>query len=132
VANPSKPTNVNVQKLNDVLGNLLNLQDELAHPTSGSWGAVGQTIATDLKQGDNGMQENVATVAGQRYADNVTFITEAWGDIKTGVDTLVSMLQTTIAKHGGTDAGVAKTANATGTGTGGNATGSTTAPRGAN
>lgn len=112
---PTKPSHVKVSELKDVLANLQTLQEDLSRPRPGGWDSIGQTIEGDLKQGDKGLQENAATVAGNRYDDNVFYINNGWTEIKKGVDTLVTLLQTTINKHTGTDTAVADRAGQTNT-----------------
>lgn len=99
MANPSQPTNVNVGALKKVLANLQSIQQDIGEPPAGTFDEVGETIQPDLM----GMQGNAASVAGQRYSDSVKYVNYAWRDVTTGVATLVSMVEQTIAKHQGAD-----------------------------
>ena len=115
MANPSKPSSVHVDQLKSALSALQAIQDDVNNPPAGSFEQLGQTIETDLKQGDNGIQGNGPHVAGERYYDGVFYVTKAWGDVKTGIGTLITLLQTTIDKHTGNDHLVADSANQTNT-----------------
>jgi hypothetical protein len=72
------------------------------------------------KTGDTGLQENAAKEAGRRYHSSVKYVQQGWRDTTSGVDTLITLLQATIAKHTAADGQAAD--NATNTNT------STTAP----
>ena len=113
MGNPSKPSSVKVDELKTALETLKGIQDDMNNPPAGSFEQLGQTIETDLKQGDNGIQGNGPHVAGERYYDSVTYVNRGWGDVKTGVATLINLLQTTIDKHAGNDQAVAAGAHKT-------------------
>lgn len=115
MGNPSKPSSVKVDELKTALETLKGIQDDMNNPPAGSFEQVGQTIETDLKQGDNGIQGNGPHVAGERYYDSVTYVNRGWGDVKNGVATLINLLQATIDKHSGNDHAVADSAHNTNT-----------------
>jgi hypothetical protein len=115
MGNPSKPSSVKVDELKTALETLKGIQDDMNNPPAGSFEQLGQTIETDLKQGDNGIQGNGPHVAGERYYDGVFYVNKGWGDVKTGVATLINLLQTTIDKHSGNDHAVAAGAHKTNT-----------------
>ena len=115
MGNPSKPSSVKVDQLKTALEALKAIQDDMNNPPAGSFEQLGQTIESDLKQGDNGIQGNGPHVAGERYYDGVFYVNKGWGDVKTGVATLVNLLQTTIDKHSGNDHAVAAGAHKTNT-----------------
>src|SRR5438309_2041014 len=101
MGNPSKPSSVKVDQLKSALEALTAIQNDINSPPAGSFEQLGQTIETDLKQGDNGIQGNGPHVAGARYYDGVVYVTRGWADVKSGVATLINLLQTTIDKHSG-------------------------------
>jgi hypothetical protein len=115
MGNPSKPSSVKVDQLKSALEALKAIQDDMNNPPAGSFEQLGQTIETDLKQGDNGIQGNGPHVAGERYYDGVAYVNRGWNDVKTGVGTLINLLQTTIDKHAGNDHAVASGAHKTNT-----------------
>jgi len=115
MGNPSKPSSVKVDQLKTALETLKGIQDDMNNPPAGSFEQLGQTIETDLKQGDNGIQGNGPHVAGERYYDGVAYVNRGWGDVKTGVATLINLLQATIDKHSGNDHAVAAGAHKTNT-----------------
>jgi hypothetical protein len=115
MGNPSKPSSVKVDELKTALETLKGIQDDMNNPPAGSFEQLGQTIETDLKQGDNGIQGNGPHVAGERYYDSVTYVNRGWGDVKNGVATLINLLQATIDKHSGNDHAVADSAHNTNT-----------------
>jgi len=116
---PSKPTHVDVTKLNTVLETLQGLQSDMSNPRPGTWDAVQGDLAADLKQGDGtdatGIQGDLATGIGDAYKDNVYWIGRARTDIQNGLSTVISMLQTTISQHSGADSEVQQGANKTNT-----------------
>ena len=115
MGNPSKPSSVKVDELKSALEALKGIADDMNNPPAGSFEQLGQTIETDLKQGDNGIQGNGPHVAGKRYYDSVVYVNRGWGDVKTGVATLINLLQTTIDKHSSNDHAVATGAHKTNT-----------------
>lgn len=117
MGNPGQPSHVKVDKLKDVLIELQQLSEDLTSPRPGSWTDVGTSIESDLAyEGGTGLQENVAEVAGKRYADNVYFIGRAQDHLKSGVTTIISLLQTTIDTHSNADSSAADNATRTNTG----------------
>ena len=111
--NPSKPTNVDVAALKQVLTELQQLQGGIGEGHPGSWDSVGDgnAIAQDLK----GMQENVAQQIGEYYGDVTTHVTKSWTAIQTGIATLTGLIQTTINAHSDQDHHTASNARAVNT-----------------
>ncbi len=112
---PSKPSNIKVSELKSALQTLQDIQYDLNNPPADSFESVGDTIASDLTQGDKGLQGNAANVAGTRYHDNVHYINQGWNDVKQGVNTLVQLLSSTIEMHQTTDNNVHTNASRTST-----------------
>jgi hypothetical protein len=114
MGNPSKPSSVDVDKLKTVLTTLQQMQHKLKVGTPGSWDSIGNgdEVAKDLK----GMQENVAQMTGQYYGDVTYYVNQNWNTIKSGVDTLVQLVQGTINAHSGNDDSTAQNAQNVNTG----------------
>jgi len=112
---PKKPTHVDVKALQQVLSDLQDLQDHVSKPPPDSFDSLGDTIESDLKQGDNGLQRNGAQIAGTRYHEATVNFTQGWGDVKTGIGSLITLVQQTIAKHSGADSDAATSARTTNT-----------------
>jgi hypothetical protein len=117
---PSKPTNVNVKKLQSVLSDLTAIQQIVNEPPPGSLDAVGVEIKSNLgtQTSDNGLT-NIAGIddVDKRYHDAVHTVTvQAWPDVQHGIGALITMLNDTILKHTTADTHAADGANQTNTG----------------
>lgn len=124
-AKPRQPSHVkSVSKLQDVLDSLQKLQNQMSNEPQGLWGAEGiaGSLEQDLKQGDSNDSDNVKGICGglakgvgDKYADNVQYITKVNKDISSGLAWVISKLSTTIQQHSKTDTDVADGANQTNT-----------------
>ncbi len=121
MANPSKPSNLKISVMKQVLEDLQSIQYDIQNPPAYSYESINGDLNSLLKKTyDTGLQENGAKQAGQRYHSSATYVKQGWTAASSGVDTLITLLQTTIAKHTAADGQAAD--NATNTNT------STTAP----
>jgi hypothetical protein len=121
MANPSKPSDLKIGVMKQVLEDLQSIQYDIQNPPAYSFESITGDMNSLLKKtGDTGLQENAAKEAGRRYHSSVKYVQQGWRDTTSGVDTLITLLQATIAKHTAADGQAAD--NATNTNT------STTAP----
>ena len=124
MANPSKPSTVKISVMKKVLEDLQPIQYDIQNPPAYSFESITGDMNSLLKKtGDTGLQENAAKVAGERYHSSVKYVQQGWRDTSSGVAALVSLLQTTIAKHGAADTQAADNATNTNTATTGGAAG---------
>src|ERR1700712_349588 len=100
MANPSKPSDLKIGVMKQVLEDLQSIQYDIQNPPAYSFESITGDMNSLLKKtGDTGLQENAAKEAGRRYHSSVKYVQQGWRDTTSGVDTLITLLQATIAKH---------------------------------
>lgn len=118
MANPSKPSNLKIGVMKQVLEDLQSIQYDIQNPPAYSFESINGDMNSLLKKTDDtGLQENAANEAGRRYHSSVKYVQQGWRDTSAGVSTLITLLQSTIAKHTAADGQAADNASNTNTST---------------